>query len=260
MSSCSEAAGRRRRRVLRPVTMIILAAGRSSRMGSPKPLLDFAGQSLLGRLMDGCRSSLVDDVVVVLGHAADLIIGNADLSGVRVVINAAYDQGQTSSLQCGLRGAPARASAFMVLPVDYPFVRSADIDALVTAYRLNRGPARIFIPVCSSQEGRPALFDMSLRSAALSLAQGEPFRRIIDSARELVCVVPTDNPHLSRDMDTPADYSECLGIVAQEFRDAANSRVIGSTSRSGQGSRRRRHRRGTAPLPGGPQGRDDGDS
>jgi len=193
------------------ITQILLAAGLSVRMKSSKPLLDFGGMPLLSRLLEECRQSLVDAVVVVLGHEKERILQEVDFSGARVVENPNYKSGQTSSFQSALEAMDPGTEAFLNLPVDHPLVTHREIDALIQAYR-NRKDQTIFIPTFEKQEGRPVLFDISLRQEILALDPEQPVNGIIEKFRDCVSRVPVANPYMMKDMDTPEDYQECLEI------------------------------------------------
>ncbi len=193
------------------ITQILLAAGLSVRMKSSKPLLDFGGMPLLSRLLEECRQSLVDAVVVVLGHEKERILQQVDFSGARVVENPNYKSGQTSSFQTALEAMDPETEAFLNLPVDHPLVTHREIDALIQAYR-NRKDQTIFIPTVDEQEGRPVLFDISLRQEILALDPEHPVNGIIEKFRDSLVHIPVDNPYILKDMDTPEDYGECLEI------------------------------------------------
>ncbi len=199
------------------ITQILLAAGLSVRMKSSKPLLDFAGMPLLSRLLEECRQSLADAVVVVLGHEKERIREQVDFSGVQVVENPNYKSGQTSSFQSALEAMDPGTEAFLNLPVDHPLVTGKEIDALIQAYRNRQDSSKIFIPTFEGQEGRPVLFEISLRQEILALDPDEPVNGIIEKFRNLLVHVPVDNPYILKDMDTPEDYRECLEIFLREI-------------------------------------------
>ena len=194
------------------ITQILLAAGLSTRMKTSKPLLDFGGMPLLSRLLEECRRSAVDEIVVVLGHEREKIQEQVDLSGVSVVVNDQYKKGQTSSFQCALRSLNRETKAFLNLPVDHPLVTRREIDAVVRAYRSRESEAKIFLPEFEGDPGRPVLFDRSLAAEILALEVGQPVRGIIKEHQQEVSRVPVGNPHTMKDMDTPEDYQECLKL------------------------------------------------
>lgn len=192
------------------VNQIILAAGLSSRMGTPKPLLDFDGQPLLALLLDQCRRSRLDSVLVVLGHRWKEIVETVDLSGAQVVIHHGYRMGQTSSLQAGVRALPPETRCFLNLPVDHPFVTHREIDALIYDFGKQPDPDAILVPTFKGRDGRPALFGAGLRDTIHQLATNLPVRSLIHRYGEQVRRVAVDNPYIMTDMDTPQDYWECL--------------------------------------------------
>ncbi len=202
---------------MKMLTQILLAAGLSVRMKSSKPLLDFGGMPLLARLLEECRQSLVDAVVVVLGHEKERILEQVDFSGAQVVENPNYKSGQTSSFQSALEAMDPGTEAFLNLPVDHPLVTRKEIDALIQAYRNRQDSSRIFIPTFEGQEGRPVLFEISLRQEILALNPDEPVNGIIEKFRDSISHVPVVNPYILKDMDTPEDYQECLEIFLREI-------------------------------------------
>ena len=197
------------------ITQILLAAGLSVRMKSSKPLLDFSGMPLLSRLLQECRQSLADAVVVVLGHEKERILEQVDLSGAQVVENPNYKSGQTSSFQSALEAMDPGTEAFLNLPVDHPLVTGKEINALIQAYRNRQDTSKIFIPTFEGQEGRPVLFEISLRQEILALDPDEPVNGVIEKFRNCVVHVPVDNPYVMKDMDTPEDYRECLELFSK---------------------------------------------
>jgi len=199
------------------ITQILLAAGLSVRMKSSKRLLDFGGMPLLSRLLQECRQSLVDAVVVVLGHEKERILEQIDFSSAQVVENPNYKAGQTSSFQSALEAMNTGTEAFLNLPVDYPLVTRKEIDALIQAYRNRQDSSKIFIPTFEGQEGRPVLFEISLRQEVLALDPDEPVNGIIEKFRNCVARVPVTNPYIMKDMDTPEDYRECLEIFLRKI-------------------------------------------
>lgn len=194
------------------IVQILLAAGLSSRMKRLKPLLEFEGMPLLARLLTECRNSLVDSILVVLGHQEEIIRRAIDFSGVEVVSNPDYRKGQTGSLQAALRKLSPATEAFLNLPVDHPLVTREEIDALVRAYRERRTAEKIFVPTCDGQAGRPVLFDIALRDEILALGHQQPVQGLLRDLAPAVHPVPIRNPHTMKDMDTPEDYQECLRI------------------------------------------------
>src|SRR5206468_11555669 len=97
------------------ISAIVLAAGTSSRMGSPKSLLTVGGRSLMEHVLEAVRGPQVDDIVVVLGHEADRIRSEVSLTGARPVANPAYSEGMSSSTPAGVRAADDRTAGILIV-------------------------------------------------------------------------------------------------------------------------------------------------
>jgi molybdenum cofactor cytidylyltransferase len=145
------------------IPVIVLAAGRSSRMGRAKATLPLAGDgTFLTRIVRTFLEAGVDDVVVVVGHEADAVVSAfpADLPA-RFVENREYDRGQLSSLVAGLGvvDRPGVAAALVTL-VDVPLVSAATVRAVIECYRHTHAP--VVRPTSGARHGHPLLIDRSL--------------------------------------------------------------------------------------------------
>jgi molybdenum cofactor cytidylyltransferase len=186
---------------------IVLAAGKSSRMGRSKATLPIdGGDTFLTRIIRTFQAASVEDVVVVVGHDAGTIVSSlADVPmTVRLVENPDYEQGQLSSLLAGLRvvDRPGVVAALVTL-VDVPLVSEATVRAVVERYRQTRAP--IVRPVRGNDHGHPVLIDRSLFDAvrhADPAVGAKPIIRANVSAAGDVAVVD-DGAFM--DFDTPED-------------------------------------------------------
>ena len=123
---------------------VILAAGASRRMGRPKQLLALAGRPLLQHVVDAAAASRLDEIVLVLGYAAEEIRAAITLPSrlaVRIVVNPEPAEGQSTSLALGLRATDPRATAAAVLLGDQPHVTHALIDRVAEAFLAGDAPA-----------------------------------------------------------------------------------------------------------------------
>ena len=198
----------------RRVVPIILAAGASTRMGTPKALCDFDGRSCLQLALDACREAGLARPIVVLGFWAAEISAHVRLDAATVRLNDLAHHGQTSSLKVGLRALPARAQAFLLYPVDFPLLTAEDLRPLLAAWRTRRRDQRIFIPSHARRRGHPVLFDATLRGTFLALDVAAPARAVVDARADEIVYVEHDTPYVLMDMDTPEDYARCM----TEFR------------------------------------------
>ena len=186
----------------RPIAAIILAAGESTRMGRPKQLLPWGGTTLLAWQVRQMREAGVDEVVVVLGHAA-VEVRPAVPPEARVVVNEAYRQGRASSLRCGAAAVSDDAGAVLVLSVDQP--RPASLSRrLIERWREKGAP--IVSPRFPRRFGHPVLVDGSLL--------GE-LRAVIDRHAAEAEALPVEDDRVDVDINTPADYEAALAAFAR---------------------------------------------
>ena len=186
---------------------VILSAGRSERMGSPKALLAYRGDTFLGHVYRTAVKSSLDQVRVVLGHRPRPIIDALGLPPGEIVLNEGYDRGMLSSLQEGLRAlAPDRPEAIVMFLVDHPRVSVALVDNIVAAFRKGRG--EIVIPVHDGRRGHPVLFSAALFDELLAAPPDKGARHVVRAHPELVCELPAGTSGVLIDIDTPDDYAQ----------------------------------------------------
>jgi molybdenum cofactor cytidylyltransferase len=189
-----------------PVVAILLAAGRSSRMGGRnKLLLDVHGEPMVRRAAATLLASRADRVIAVLGHDRALV-GRA-LAGLRLctVVNHAHGSGQMSSVRAGIRALADDPAAIVVALADQPALRPADIDFLIEAF-LALPERRIVVPVHRGRRGNPIVLPGAQRHALLSGGVNFGCRRLIERHPEAVARIEVPNPHYVQDVDTPEAY------------------------------------------------------
>lgn len=177
---------------------VILAAGASSRMGRPKPLLLFHGETFLDRLI-GCFAGIASPVRVVLGYrAAEVRAGIVRGNEAEFVINPDPARGMLSSLQCGLLDLPAGIAAVFFMPVDLPALRRTTIDTLAAA------PGSLLIPRCNGRNGHPVRISRTIVGELLAAPLTAKASDVIHRHRAVF--IDVDDPGVIHDVDTPADY------------------------------------------------------
>ena len=184
------------------VAAILLAAGRSSRMGAFKPLLPFGDKTVIECCIEYLRQAGVETIVVVLGHRADEVRNR--VTGVRFSLNPDPDSEMGASIAAGVRELSDDAEATLIALVDHPAVPAAIVEALVEEW--GKG-ARIVIPTWQGRGGHPVLVDLSFKPELLNLSANGGLRAFFDSHRDAVRRLPVDSPFIARDMDTWDDYS-----------------------------------------------------
>ena len=188
---------------------IVLAAGRSTRMGASKPLLAAAGASFIERAVTALRDGGCRDVIAVVGPDGGSAGTRAAGAGARVVINTAPDSEQIDSLRLALRNLDPGARGIVVLPVDHPLVTSATVRAVIDAWSVARAPlARASY---AGTPGHPTLFAEALFEELLRGDLPEGARSVVAAHDTERLDVPVDDAGVGIDVDTPEDYERAFG-------------------------------------------------
>lgn len=194
------------------IAAVLLAAGASRRMGSPKALLEFQGETLLDRQI-ALYSSRCRPVVCVLGHGAETVAAGLRRAGEAVlVLNPRPERGQLSSLQCGLRSLPACGAVFF-LPADSPGVHPDTLAMMLSAWADAARPPAFLIPQDRGRRGHPVLMNAALIPEMLALPEGASARDLVHARKPETVYVEVDDPRIHADLDTPADFEALLKEV-----------------------------------------------
>ncbi|HEU0058784.1 MAG TPA: nucleotidyltransferase family protein [Hyphomicrobiaceae bacterium] len=186
-----------------PVAAIVLAAGRSTRMGNDNKLLcEVAGKPLLRHAVESALASAARPVLVVTGHQRLEV--EAALAGlaVTVVANPAYASGLASSLKAGIGALPRQIGGALVMLGDMPLVRPAQLDCLIAAFLAAAGRA-IIVPTHRGQRGNPVLWPAACFAEMLALKGDAGARQLFAAHGEEIREVPLDAAAILEDIDTP---------------------------------------------------------
>src|SRR5215203_2661626 len=184
---------------------IVLAAGASARMGTPKPLLTLGNRTFVRRILEALRDGGLPDAVVVVRPGDARVAGEVAAAGFgRIVENPRADLGQLSSLLAGLDAVdvPGIVGALVTL-VDVPMISAATVRAVVSAAALDDAP--IVRAVHRGRHGHPVIFKR-VTFAALRAADPAVGARAVVRAHP-VLEVEVDDPGVTEDVDTPQDYA-----------------------------------------------------
>ena len=187
---------------------IILAAGASSRMGSPKALLDYRGETFVERLVN-LLSRVCDPVIVALGHHAAAIRARVERSA-QMVINPDPDRGQLSSLQAALAAIPAEAEGFLFIPVDCPAVELATVRRVAAAFESRKPETLLVIPRIGDKRGHPVFAVRSLAEELLALPPTGQARDVVHGHRAQTEYVNVDDPGILTDVDDLEAYRKLM--------------------------------------------------
>ena len=190
------------------ISALVLAAGRSTRMGAVNKLLvPLDGRAMVRAVVDALEGSSVGPVVVVTGHESDRV-GEA-LAGahVRLVRNPEYRQGLSGSLRVGLAALPASAEGAVICLGDMPLVTSQHVDKLVAAFDPAEG-REICVPVFEGKRGNPVLFARRFFDEMTAVRGDVGARHLIGEYEEYVCEVAIDDRAVLVDVDSPQALRE----------------------------------------------------
>ncbi|GAC1402868.1 MAG: hypothetical protein NVSMB56_17840 [Pyrinomonadaceae bacterium] len=187
------------------VGIIILAAGASTRLNTPKQLLDFRGQTLLRRAVGAACESVCRPIVVVIGANADKVRREVEDLNVSIVENLFWTEGMSSSIRVGINALEVdtnnRVDAALLMLCDQPFVSSKSINRLVAAF--DETAAKLIVSEYDATRGVPALFSCALFPELSTLKGAGGAKQIIN--RYLSDAACISIPEAALDIDTPQD-------------------------------------------------------
>ena len=187
---------------------VVLAAGESTRMGRPKPLLEFAGETFLERILrtlgqlDG-----LDARFVVLGHEAAKIRRAADLEGAVVLTHRGYRQGMLSSLKAGAKAALRELpdlEALLVCLVDQPLVQAETYAALLNAFQPEKDD--VVIAAYAGEHGHPVVLARPFVERLLADSKSGNLGEFIEAHAARRRYMDCDDPAVVQNVNTPEAY------------------------------------------------------
>lgn len=186
------------------ISGLILGAGASQRLGPPKQLLPYRGQTMLGWVVNEVqRAAGLDEVVVVLGRAAEQIREKVAFGAARVVENPVYGHGCASSYRAGIEAISSNSDAIMIILGDMPGISPEIINRLADAWREGEAP----IALCSyeGRKGHPMIFARSMFAQLFDLHGDKAAWKLVDANAAAVQEVHFDLP-FPDDINTPEDF------------------------------------------------------
>ena len=197
------------------VSAIILAAGRSQRMGAFKPLLPFGPTTVIETCIENLRASGIKSIVVVLcqdSRGEDLRehLRNA---GVTFAFNPDSNSEMSASIACGVCNLPEVTRAVIINPVDHAAVPGEVVETLISEWQKG---ARLVKPTWNGRGGHPVLIDLDFRDELLSLDPDGGLKAFFGVHQAEVSRIPVVSNYIARDMDTWDDYralhTEVFGV------------------------------------------------
>jgi molybdenum cofactor cytidylyltransferase len=187
----------------RHVSAVVLAAGRSTRMGGPNKLLaELDGRKLVRIVTEQALASKAKDVIVVTGHQADLVEQALVGLDVKFVRNPDFARGLASSVKAGISAVSKQADGAVICLGDMPMISADLIDRLIEAFAPDRGNL-IAVPVSDGRRGNPVLWSRRFFNELMTLDGDVGARHLIAKHNEAVAEVPVEGDGAFLDIDTP---------------------------------------------------------
>ena len=210
------------------ISAILLAAGESRRMGSPKLLLPFGDSTILEQVVDNLLNSKVDELIVVVGYRAEELVRKMTNRPVKLALNPNYQHGMSTSIIAGLNLIDKRSKAIMVALADQPLVDSKIINKLMEEFR--RHDKGIVVPVHQGKRGHPVIFSIRYKEELLTLRGDIGGREINNKYPHDILEVAIGSQYINLDVDTLNDYKR-LSNQAVRIRRNHQTPTQSSTSR-----------------------------
>jgi molybdenum cofactor cytidylyltransferase len=184
------------------IAAIVLAAGKSERMGRPKALLEFRGRTFLENILEAISRSSIDSTFIVVGHHRREI-GDAIQSG-SLIFNPDYEKGMVTSLQTGIRALPLDSIGAFLFLVDHPVVETETIEAMVPI----AAPNRIVQPTFEGRRGHPVFLGAEVLKEILRLPSSQGADAVVRRDPGRIVEIPVNAAGILTDIDTPEDYQK----------------------------------------------------
>ncbi len=180
------------------ISAIVLAAGKSQRMGRPKMLMSWGATTVLEKVIQTLRDADIEDIVAATNSE---VAPHVARYGARVVLND--EGGMLQSAQVGLRALNPSARAALICLGDQPQIEESSARQVCDAYR--KSSSKLIAPSYRMRRGHPWLVEKSLWAEILAMQNGT-LRDFLNAHAEAIEYVALDAPSILQDLDTPTDY------------------------------------------------------
>ena len=188
-------------------SVVILAAGKSTRMKENKLLLKLDGETLIERVVKTAKGSSADEVIVVLGHEAEKVREQLVKLDCKVVVNENYMRGQSESVKVGLAAVASSAEAVMILPADVALIDAESINSVIDEHRKSK--SQIVIASHKHQSGHPILLDRALFQEVSQIDESAlGLKAVINRHRSEVKYVEVGTENVLIDIDTREEFDK----------------------------------------------------
>jgi molybdenum cofactor cytidylyltransferase len=190
------------------VAAILLAAGKSQRMGSCKQLLPLGEKTVIIRCLEALITGGADEITVVVSKTGDEVVKAVQHYPVKIVVNPESAGDMASSVRAGRDALTAEASGVIVSLCDYPLVSMQTISRLIGEH--GNFPGKIIIPCHQERRGHPLLFPRAILN---ELINDLILRDLVRQEPERILCLNVNDPGVLLDMDTPEDYRHICSMT-----------------------------------------------
>jgi len=198
------------------ICAVVLAAGRSERMGTQKLLLPIGGKTLIERVVDELLASAVEGILVVVGDDSQRLRTVLGKRPIQFVPNPDPTSDMLGSVRCGLRSLPVRCEAVLVVLGDQPGISHELVDEMI--HRFRESGKKIISPSHDGHRGHPILFSTKFCDEVTGCHGTTGLRGLLDAHPEAVLKLKVESPDILEDMDTPVDYQRQKEWFTQTVR------------------------------------------
>jgi len=188
------------------IVSIVLAAGKSTRMGTQKLLLPFRGTSILKSIIEEITHSNSQETWVVIGSHKNEITENLKDCKLNLVENENFEEGMLSSVLTGVNAANKNCDGFLIFLGDQPLIPHAIINRLITVFQKTK--KGLLVPTFSGKRGHPVLIDSKYAEAINQINPNIGLRELFINNPSDILEIEVENEAILKDIDTPEDYSE----------------------------------------------------
>ncbi len=190
------------------VAAILLAAGKSQRMGSCKQLLPLGNRRVIDCCLETLTAAGINEIVVVVSRNAEEVAEAARIYPVKIVVNTHIDGDMASSVRVGRNALLPDSTGVIVTLCDYPLLLPSTLSLLMAKHQVS--PESIIIPCHAGQRGHPLLFP---RQVLNGLADEQILRDLVHHGQAKIIHLDVEDSGVLIDMDTPEDYRRILELT-----------------------------------------------
>jgi molybdenum cofactor cytidylyltransferase len=188
------------------VAAVILAAGRSTRMGANKLIADLGGKPLIRRTCEAILASRARPVLLVTGHEPEKLAECLDRLDLVRVCNPRHAEGLSTSLIAGIAALPDEAVAALICLGDMALIKASTLDRIIESFE-REACAGAIVPACGGRWGNPVLLSRKLFGLVTTLVGDAGARKLLQGRGD-VRVLAVEDPAILIDADTPEALAE----------------------------------------------------